>query len=331
MTLADRRCRWLRRSPLLAVAVAACGPAPATPASPAPTPAAASEPAGQTVPTRHDEDRFFARPVAARTGETLDIYLDTGGNNFLYADVADRLALERVTLGEGEDTYIEVKFPALAAGSEMPLPHTREGRVLLFERDADSEGWSGMLGPEWFGGRCWLFDYPGKHLVLLSRCDERAAGSAHTVPLGFGDGLWFPRIQVTIDGEVIDLLFDTGAMTNLTPTAVKALADGRAAARATSFIARAVFDRWHRKHPAWRVIEAAEAGTGAAMIEVPQVEVAGYTVGPVWFTVRPDPNFHQFMSQWMDRRIDGALGGNALRQFRIVADYPHARARFDRK
>jgi hypothetical protein len=52
--------------------------------------------------------------------------------------------------------------------------------------------------------------------------------------------------------------------------------------------------------------------------------------GPVWFTRRPDPNFHQFMSQFMDRQVEGALGGSALKFFRVTVDYPRAVAVFER-
>ena len=111
--------------------------------------------------------------------------------------------------------------------------------------------------------------------------------------------------------------------------AQEALSDDRAATRATSFITDELFQKWHADHPGWRVIEEAEVGTGEAMIEVPEMRIAGYTVGPVWFTRRADRNFHEYMSQWMDRRIDGALGGNALREFRVTLDYFHGRARFE--
>lgn len=67
-----------------------------------------------------------------------------------------------------------------------------------------------------------------------------------------------------------------------------------------------------------------------SMIEVPTVSVAGHSIGPVWFTRRADKNFHEFMSQWMDRKVDGAIGGNALRYFRITIDYPNAVALFER-
>ena len=64
------------------------------------------------------------------------------------------------------------------------------------------------------------------------------------------------------------------------------------------------------------------------MIEVPYFSVAGFRIGPVWFTERPNANFHEYMSQWMDRRVDGALGGNVFRFFRVTVDYPAAVARF---
>jgi hypothetical protein len=36
------------------------------------------------------------------------------------------------------------------------------------------------------------------------------------------------------------------------------------------------------------------------------------------------------MSQWMDKRIEGALGGNALHHFRVSVDYPRALAVFEK-
>lgn len=90
------------------------------------------------------------------------------------------------------------------------------------------------------------------------------------------------------------------------------------------------FEKWRTRHVDWRAIEQAEVTTGEAMIEVPEITVAGHRVGPVWFTRRSDTNFHEFMSSFMDKRVDGALGGNALRFFRITVDYPNGVAVFER-
>ncbi|HET6843633.1 MAG TPA: hypothetical protein VFK06_18430 [Candidatus Angelobacter sp.] len=115
----------------------------------------------------------------------------------------------------------------------------------------------------------------------------------HRVQLGFPTyqgkrGESFPRIQAIIDDEVIDFLFDTGANTVLTDSAMKIIHDRRAAHRATSFINQSILDRWHKKHPDWKMVEKAEKGSYATMIEVPALIVGGYRAGPVWFTARED-------------------------------------------
>lgn len=47
-------------------------------------------------------------------------------------------------------------------------------------------------------------------------------------------------------------------------------------------------------------------------------------------TQTPDKIFHEFMSQWMDRRVDSAIGGNAFSTLKISADYPSGVAAFER-
>src|SRR5690606_32623407 len=118
------------------------------------------------------------------------------------------------------------------------------------------------------------------------------------------------------------------ATTMLTPAALGALDDSGPAERATSMITDDVFQAWRKAHPEWRVIEKAQAGTGSDMIEVPEVGIAGVTVGPVWFTHRPNANFHAMMSSMMDRQVEGAMGGNAFRHFVMTVDYPGAVAYF---
>jgi hypothetical protein len=106
------------------------------------------------------------------------------------------------------------------------------------------------------------------------------------------------------------------------------LKDGEPAHRATSMIVDSRFQAWRKKHPGWRVIEAAQEGSNAAMIEVPEVGLGGATVGPVWFTWRPDKNFHEYMSGMMDGKVEGAIGGNALSHFAMTVDYPGKAAYF---
>ncbi|MGA7837129.1 MAG: hypothetical protein WB996_04130, partial [Ignavibacteriaceae bacterium] len=88
------------------------------------------------------------------------------------------------------------------------------------------------------------------------------------------------------------------------------------------FIVKTIFEKWKKNHPDWKVVENADKVLNMPMIEVPKVSVGGYNVGPVWFTMRPDNNFYNFMSRWMDKQVDGALGGSTFHYFKIILNYP---------
>ncbi|HKG92147.1 MAG TPA: hypothetical protein VKA84_09660 [Gemmatimonadaceae bacterium] len=314
------------------IALTACAPA----ARRAPAPASRG---GMRLPVRYAADRFYVTPVSTN-GDTLLLYTDTGGGaNMLYEAAAARLGVAPEWVPANGDSLRLARLPAFTAPAVIPppsdLPPFGERLMVVAPRDSGPDAGDGLLGRTWFAGRVWRFDYPGRALMLLG--DAGPAGDpAHRASLGFQTDsagrrtTHFPRIRVEVDGDSLDLLFDTGATVNLTDAAQSALGDGGPAARGTSFIARSVFDRWRERHPGWRVIEHADRTLDMPMIEVPRVSVGGYAVGPVWFTMRPDRNFHEFMSQWMDRRVEGALGGSALRYLRATVDYPRATVAFER-
>jgi hypothetical protein len=198
---------------------------------------------------------------------------------------------------------------------------------------AREEG-DGMLGQRWFAGGVWTLDYPRRRLIL-HHCPFAPGPEAmrHSTPLGFRTEYGVrtanhPRFTVTIDGEAIDALFDTGATVWLTPEALAVVNEGTASERATSFVRATVFARWHTGHPEWRVIERGCARSREALIEVPEIQAAGLTAGPVWFTRRPDANL-DWMSSFLDKRIAVSIGGNFLRHFRVTLDYPGAVAYFE--
>jgi hypothetical protein len=288
------------------------------------------------LPVKYDEHRFFVEPET-ESGQKVLFYTDSGGGLFIFKDAAEKI----VPVKAAKEGFEPIEFPAFKTGFAVPAPLGNGGKVYVMERQPNMPkiGESvGMLGQAWFAGRIWTFDYPSQKLLLWTEApDIFKKKSSKIVNLGFktdekgARALNFPRIQVEIDGEVLELLFDTGATTFLTKEAMDALKDGGKDERATSFITNATFEKWRKAHPDWRVIEAAEKGTNQAMIEVPKVKIAGYEVGPVWFTRRADKNFHEYMSQFMDRKVEGAIGGNALWHFRITVDYPRAVAVFEKK
>ena len=287
------------------------------------------------LPVRYSGHRYFVTPVL-ETGDTLELYTDTGGGaNMLWQGTAERLGLDGEWLRQGDDSMKIVAFPPMRAGAAIPLPAAPPpvGERFLVVDSKDFPEGDGFLSRSWFADRVWLFNYPAQTLAQVEGPAPSLAPE-HRSPLAFQTDsagrrtTHFPRITAVVDGDTLDLLFDTGATTTLSDSALAALGDGGPARRATSFITRTVFERWQAAHPDWRVIKGADAIGNAPMIEVPRVTIAGHEVGPVWFTGRADQAFQEYMAQWMDRPIDGALGGSALRYFRVLVNYPEGYAEF---
>lgn len=295
--------------------------------------------AARELPAHFEAHRIYVHPVTAE-GDTLRLYTDTGGGGpFLLDATVERLGLpivDTVTVEQGRPAP-RAKLPDLRT-----IPTVREDRAYVFPANAMFEHYGdGLLGQSWFADRIWTFDYATETLRLHPPAEGLAFDPAHTVPLGFKTDSTgarvnsFPSVEATIDGETYAFLFDTGAELVLTDSARAVL--GGPKAQGTSFIVASIFDRWRGEHPDWRVIEGAQRigrpprSIDVPIIEVPAVTIAGHTVGPVWFTKRPDANFHAYMSSMMDRRVEGALGGSLFQYFAITVDYPDARAVFERR
>lgn len=297
-------------------------------------------PASKRLQARFDANRVYVE-VRARNGAMLEMYTDTGGGLLISAAAAARLGLvvraavassRKPVSGPGARV---ANVPAFARDETAP-PIPSDNPIAVVAKVAEIPGWpeqgDGILGQAWFAGHVWTWDYP-RHRLTLRPDRWRPVGTARRVPIGFKSAggnreLNFPRIVVQVDGQPLSLLLDTGAETLLTPRALAAIHDGEPAFRATSMIAQSVFERWETAHPDWRVIEDAQFVTRSRMIEVPSVQIAGITVGPVWFTERTDASFHKFMSAMTDARVEGSLGGNALAGLVMTLDYPGAQAWF---
>lgn len=296
-----------------------------------------------TLPTVYEAGHFYAVPRTA-DGKTLRLLIDTGGGGgigmyWITRPAADRLGLKvRICKAEGEEITV-APVPTFVADRQVPGPVPSRspcGQVLTVNGDSYQDG-DGQLGAGYLPGRVWTFDYPGRRVVAEGSTWQPHA-EAHRTPLGFlrEKGVpvsGFPRITVQVEGEAIDLLFDTGATSH--PTALGKAATGDSTVRGqgvTSYITHSQFERWRTAHPGWRVVDKGDDLLGPEhpirIIEVPKLTVAGWTVGPVWFTERPDGSFHNFMAQWMDKRPEGALGANVFRHFVVTVDYPRSTAWF---
>ena len=292
------------------VATSACSPAVPAPGHPVAVPVA-------------ETNATFAARLQTTSGVPLTLVLDSGGGSpLLLESVAEKLA------PAGSLTF------ACSAGLPFATRFVVAPESLRAQDPIDGQTLEGMLGGVWFDGHVWTWDYGAGSLLLRARGDDPSVAPAHAVALGFQSDrgahtTGFARIPATIDGTVYQFLLDTGAHTRVVPAAQSAGAFP-ATPFATNFISAGIAARWRHEHPSWPYVPGAEIVTGAAMIQVPSVEIGGYRTGPAWFTLRPDANFAHFMSSYMDSPVVGSIGGETLKNFRVAIDYPNQRAYFER-
>lgn len=309
-------------------------------------PAAAASSVAQVLPTVYEAGHFFAVPET-REGQRLRLMVDTGGGGgaarlyWVTAQAAKRLRLKTHTCMLDAQTPITVaELPDYKPGHGLPVPASSPcGKVLMVQDVRPEPVDDGQFsGSYLYAGGTWTFDYPARRLTLQGGA-WRPDPAAHAIRLGFQHDRQghatqgYPRIVVQVDGQPLDMLLDTGATAHPTPEGVKA--SGAPTVHGfgvTSYITTSVFNRWHQAHPGWRVVTNGDDLFGSRhpmrLIEVPKLEIAGWSVGPVWFTERPDPPFHEMMSSMMDRQIEGSVGANVFGHFVMTLDYPRETAWF---
>lgn len=291
---------------------------------------------GRTLPADFVHNRIYVSAVTAN-GDSLRLMTDTGGGMafVLSSSAVQRLDLPVVDTLQGRRPIPVVPVPSFEA--EGPVPQTRSERAIVApDRRARLVGYDdGRLGMNWFAHRIWTLDYGAETLRLHDTADGLSFDSPHTVDLAFETDSTgrrvshHPRIEATIADTEHSFLLDSGATTLLTDSVRRRLDAPKR--MGTGFIRASTFERWTSEHPDWRVVEGASpAFDGTPLIRVPEVTIAGHTVGPVWFERRPDRAIKGTLAGSMDRPVAGALGGSLLQYFRVTVDYPNARAHFQR-
>lgn len=293
---------------------------------------------GTTIPAVFEAGHIYATPRLAN-GKTLRLLVDTGGGGawtyWLWRTPSLDLAkLESCRIG-GQSIEL-FRAPAFS-GTPLPPPVGPCRGIMLLPKDAhQASNYDGMIGANYLATHgIWAFDYPGQRLIHENK-QWTPPPDAHQAPLGFTATasklrLGFPRLTIVVDGEPLDMLLDTGATGRPTASTLAAtgepVIDGQGV---TSYVTTSMLERWHRRHPDWKVINNGDDLFGPTratrVIRVPDVVWAGMQLGPVWFTERPDDNFHVMMAAMMDKRPEGALGGNVFRHMVLTIDYLHERA-----
>ena len=281
-----------------------------------------------------DHHRIFLSVIGAQN-QPIKFYTDTGGGRVMAQSAVRKMGIiPDTTFVERGKTVQMVDLAPYFQKQGLPAPVAPHMAVTEFSGESE-----GLLGSSWFADKVWNFDYQNKTLAIVQKIKWSKAMTKHTVNLGFQKDkagqktTHFPRIPMVVEGDTLQVLFDTGAMANLNQEAQKQFG---CKAIGASFITRSIFNRWRQKHPKWQVIEKGNVifmhgkkRLEEDLIQVPKITIGGYEVGPVWFASRRDQNFTQWMSQWMDQKIVGAVGGSCFQYFQtIIVDYHQERAYF---
>lgn len=302
--------------------------------------AAAKPQAGRVMPATFEQGVVYL-DMPAPNHSRVRMFTDSGGGTafVLSTEAAKRLGLApRATTDEKLLRWLGPNVRLTNASQFMARnwPRLEDGeRFVIVPGVLASHSWpasaDGVFGENWFAHQTWTWDYTRRQLIWRPK-NWRPAADAREFMVSFQSDAQgrrtdnYPLVMMRVDDAEIPMLFDTGAYTVLTPSALHALNDGKPAARSTSMITHSVFEGWHQRHADWRIIDDAQMGTHSRMILVPEVHLAGLSAGPVWFTERRDENFHEMMSSLMSDQVEGSIGGNAFGSFVITMDYPRSLA-----
>jgi predicted aspartyl protease len=295
----------------------------------------ASAQAATVVPTVYEAGHFFATPTLAN-GQVLRLLVDTGGggiNYWLQESTAARLGLQKASCPELADAPL-VAAPEYQPDKGLPKPKTYCGAIsALVPEDGIDTTMDGVVGSSYLPDHIWTFDYPRRTLSIEAP-SWMPPNNAHALHMNLPATRKgqvrqsFPRIKVTVAGEDVDMLLDTGATARPTTEGLATMGTSVVKGEGTTSYATArLISHWHDAHPNWAVLDNADGLIGPKRaIRVPSVEIGGWAVGPVWFVERPNANFEQVMSSMMDGTVHGAIGANVLSSFRMTLDYVHATA-----
>lgn len=256
----------------------------------------------------------------------LKLRLDTGGYDLVSGDVARRVHLKEGTvhLSSGDRSTFELPQPS--ALSADALLQARPGALeSTFVEPVD-----GTLSLGRFAAQTLTVDFPHKTVALG---EPHPAGDRITMDVGLGprpaSGLVpsaYALVPVTIDGERIMMLLDTGTDVAI-DAAERNRFDDAAATRSLPLIPTALFDRLHARHAKWTVLTGAarmaETKAPVKLLRIPEFTIGTHRAPPTWFAVREDAQTYTNLTRMFSKKVEGDLGGEALRAWRVTIDVPH--------
>jgi hypothetical protein len=309
------------------------------------------------VPSYFVEGERFYIKIPIGGGDTIMGFGDTGGGvSMLMPDTKNKNNINsklRTALIKGIMPLKYVLFSDLVQDPNFPKPYPLRSFVLrnpfmritspyLIIPPMEDElklmtevqpEMDAFLGQTFFMNKSWTIDYPNKEVWVNTPLNNSLLDHPKVQKIGFKknsnyDNIFgHPSMTIEIDGDTIDVLFDTGASLVLSKDGKKQMETVKKTIGG-SFIAASIFNKWRDKHPDWKYYP--KADLAGDVIEVPIVKIGGHEVGPVLFAKRRDENWSEGMIASMDKIVKGAIGGSALKYLKVTIDYNSELIKFER-
>lgn len=268
-----------------------------------------------TVPLVVEGNRVFLDvtfEAADGSERSARFWIDTGGGGFLLTEsLARDLGLEwgEPWQQEGKEFAPALEAPEPFLGG-FPLEivenrvFVRPGTDDLLPEAAPGSA-EGFLPGHVLAQYHVVFDYPNQ-LFTLARPGVMGP-RGEPLPMPVSEQMGFPRTEIEVAGLTYGFLLDTGA--------------------SFTMVSEVVLKAWGDLHPEWPRQEGAagDAATlGGQTLEtmfVPAAVWGGFEINEFGVVSQQEDVFERGMSRMMTDPIIGALGGNALRHFRVELDY----------
>lgn len=309
------------------------------------------------VPSKFIEGERFYIKLPLKNGDTILGFGDTGGGNsmMLPSTIEKKNIQSIVKLGllKSIMPIDYILFNDLVNDNNFPQPYplrsfiirhpfNRVSEPYLFIPPMDDElkfivqsmpDMEVFLGQNFFMGKAWTIDYLKHTITVNTPIGETDKSNPNVQKIGFKKNnnqeniFGHPSMFIEVNGEKIEVLFDTGATLTLSDNGKKNL-NTKANTIGGSFIATSIFDKWRKEHPDWKFYQKADMMND--IIEVPIVKIGNNEVGPVLFAKRPDENWSNGMINTMDKVVKGAIGGSGLKYLKVTIDYNSELIKFEK-
>lgn len=302
-----------------------------------------------------DDERFFLK-IAMIGGDTILGFCDTGGGVSMLMPNAlnnSNKSMTKAGLIRGIMPVNYILLKDILADKTFPLNTPSCNRIIrnpfrivnnsyllippnneeLKKAQNSLPQMKAFLGQDFFMNKSWTFDYVNKKVYVNTPIKKSELNRLNTQKIGLKKNkhginrFGHARFKIEVEGETIDVLFDTGATSILSEDGKHLLKCDKTSI-GISFIAESIFNKWRNKHPGWKYYPNADLSED--IIEVPCIKICDYVIGPVLFSKRPDENWSEGMNSTMDSIVKGAIGGNVLKPFKVTIDYNSELILFDK-